>query len=352
MADVDSDPEVQFGEMAHAGGDQMDQGQITPDAGELSGRRASNCSSPYMERPVKRKIHKEMNGQENRNRDIPEMPGLYREVPYDYEMLSQPRRGPQMKPETYNGEDDWECYRTHFELCAELSGWSQREIVLTLAASLRGQARMFYMNLSAVERSSYQTLVKKLSQRFGNSRHRAMWTSKLEARYRLPGESMAKLADEVMQLARRAHANLDSEAQEAIALNQLYKSISPELKYQCIQTGCQTVAEAVDIVDTYEGIVLEPKEGRKFKVRTVARDRESSIERLEEQIKRLTETVNQLQRKASAGDRSSDQRRCFLCQSPDHLMRDCPKNRNKQLPRRSRVETSYVPHHSSRNSEN
>jgi hypothetical protein len=40
--------------------------------------------------------------------------------------------------------------------------------------------------------------------------------------------------------------NIDTLAQEALALNQLYKSISLEMKSKCIDKECETVATAVD----------------------------------------------------------------------------------------------------------
>jgi hypothetical protein len=43
-------------------------------------------------------------------------------------------------------------------------------------------------------------------------------------------------------------------AQEALALNQLYKSISLEMKSKCIDKECETVATAVDIVEKHEAI--------------------------------------------------------------------------------------------------
>ena len=51
-----------------------------------------------------------------------------------------PHTSPHMKPQTYNGDKDWESYLNHFELCAKLGRWSYQDRVLHLAASLRGNA--------------------------------------------------------------------------------------------------------------------------------------------------------------------------------------------------------------------
>ena len=42
---------------------------------------------------------------------------------------------PHMKAQTYNGDEEWESYLNHFELCAKLGRWSYQNKVLYLAAS-------------------------------------------------------------------------------------------------------------------------------------------------------------------------------------------------------------------------
>ena len=52
----------------------------------------------------------------------------------------------------------------------------------------------------------------------------------------------------------RWHRKLDTLAQEALALDQLYKSISFEMKSKCIDKEFETVATAVDIIVKHEAI--------------------------------------------------------------------------------------------------
>ena len=55
-------------------------------------------------------------------------------------------------------------------------------------------------------------------------------------------------------MAQKAYRKLDTLAQEALALNQLYKSISLEMKSKCIDKECETVETAVDIIENHEAI--------------------------------------------------------------------------------------------------
>ncbi|KAH3727736.1 hypothetical protein DPMN_053679 [Dreissena polymorpha] len=160
-----------------------------------------------------------------------------------------------MKPEVYNGDGDWEVYLNHFELCAELGNWGPREKVLTLAASLRGQAQLYYVTLSRAERDFYLVLIQMLGQRFGRARQHPLWMSRLEGRKRSPEESFANLADDLKCMTQRAYPDFGNQAQEMLALNQFYKSISPALKFKCISEGCQSVTQAVALVEMYEGVV-------------------------------------------------------------------------------------------------
>ena len=288
---------------------------------------------------------------------------------YDHYM-AQPtfnNRGPSFKPEAYNGDEDWDSYISHFEVCAELGGWGQRDKALALAASLKGQARTYYMNLAPAERSSYVTVVYKLGQRFGNSRQHSVWLARLESRKRQPGESVATFGDDLRRMARRAYANFDSQAQETLALNQLYRAVSSEMKYRCVAAQCRTIADAVEMIETYEGIVgvedkkkstvrrAETSKKNKQEIKTNSQqENNSKIEKtLNQIIQRLDRRDNQQQREVNAHFRQGRRERnvydqrgprlCFKCNSPDHFIRNCPQNQEqKQEIHRENVPNSNI----------
>ena len=171
--------------------------------------------------------------------------------------------GPAIRPESYDGNDTWEEYISHFEDCAELCRWDDRSKVLYLAASLRGQARTFYMSLSQQEKRTYRALINKLNQRFGSSRHQSRWLAKLEVRKRQPGETIAAVGDDIRQMSQKAYCNLDGQAQETLAMNHLYKIISTEMKCRCIDRDCETISDAVDVIERYEAILGESYERKR-----------------------------------------------------------------------------------------
>ena len=237
-------------------------------------------------------------------------------------------RPPSLKPETYDGTDDWDEYQCHFQVCAELGRWSEREKVLALSASLRGAACTFFMSLTISERQNYDLLVTKLSQRFGSLRQQNRWLARFESRKRQPGESIAALGDDLRQMAQRAYVGLGSIAQEALALNQLYKTITLEMKCRCIDRDCKTVSDAVEIIERYEGILgdqtLKKPNVRAVAIETAARSKENEIQKM---LKELIERMERLEKNQHQNDKT-----CFLCKRPGHFIKNCPRNKNNANP--------------------
>ena len=258
-----------------------------------------------------------------------------------------------MKPEPYDGSEDWEEYISHFEICAELGRWRENDKVLTLAAALRGPARTFYISLTTLEKRDYAVLIQRLGQRFGSTRQQNRWLSRLEMRKRKPGESIAALADDLRQMAQRAYTDLDARAQEVLALNQLYKSVPAEVKYQCTNQDCKSVTDAVEIVERYEAILGDGTEKKKSAVRMttensqndkadVKNKAENGIlqDNLQDLTRRIAELENQKKFHSSkqtdvrVGSRPNYRQtiakpgrrdvRCFLCEEPGHVCKNCP----------------------------
>lgn len=253
---------------------------------------------------------------------------------------------PRVKPDSYTGEEDWESYLSHFQNCAALGHWPDEEKGLCLAACLRGQARTFYMGLSAAERTSYPMLVKRLTERFGSARQQSRWLMRLEARRRRPGEAMATVGDDIRRMAQRAYPDFSARAQEVIALNQLYKAIPVDLKFKCMDKECPTVTEAVDIIERYEAVLDDEKERKKLGINMVSDGgpknsqikpvgTEVAMQHILQEMQMINKGINQLvlrednKRYGEATGkpqyaRKSGSMRCFTCDSPDHIRRDCP----------------------------
>lgn len=274
--------------------------------------------------------------------------------------------GPKIRPEPYTGSENWEEYQSHFEDCAELSKWDNRSKVLFLAASLRGQARTYYMSLDIHERRSYSSLVYRMRQRFGSSRHAIKWLNQLELRQRKSGESITALGDDLRQLAKKAYRNLDTNAQETLALNQLYKLIPVDMKCRCIDHDCKSVQQAVEVIERYEAILGEAaQERKKTNVRNMDQmpQPQNSDPNISNILKKLDSRLEKLESMSLAhqiSGRENPQWRpnvnnrnkkcCFYCSSPDHMVRNCPeKIRQGSRPRYPDQSNNQPYHNNPRN---
>ena len=81
--------------------------------------------------------------------------------------------------------------------------------------------------------------------------------SRLQSRVRKQGESIAAFGDDLLLMAQKAYANLDSHAQEMLALQQFNKAGPLEMRCRIMDRGCISISEAVDVVECYEELLNE-----------------------------------------------------------------------------------------------
>ena len=250
-----------------------------------------------------------------------------------------------MKPEPFSGKESWEEYLSHFEDCSELSQWSDKQKVLFLAASLRDQARSYYMSLPPIERRSYEALVNRFNQRFGSSRFPNKWLSRLDARRRQPGETVTALGDDIRQMAQKAYCNLDDKSQEALALNHLYKIIPVEMKIRCFDRDCHSITDAVEVIERYEALLGENGDKKKQNVRAISYSdckgahpenklvmpTPGNNQKEESDTNKALQDISSRLERLERDSRKSFKRRCYNCNSASHFIKDCPLlDRNNQ----------------------
>ena len=233
------------------------------------------------------------------------------------------------KPDTYNGLGDWEEYILHFELCAKIGKWTDIEKTLILGISLTGQARTFYTGLQKTDREDYNLLRKKLEKRFGETRKGQIlkWRREFENRRRNFGESITSLADDLRLLSRRAYGNFDVNTQEYLAMDQLYKSIKPEIKLRCFDRNCKTLEDAIEVIETYEEMINNHKESRKINSTHEKKDCQTESKNRNLKKKSYVDSKPLIEEKTHrrpTNKQHKRSKRCFICNLFGHFKRDCP----------------------------
>ncbi|CAC5414319.1 unnamed protein product [Mytilus coruscus] len=67
-----------------------------------------------------------------------------------------------VKPATFDGQGSWGDYKSHFDACSSINGWTDAEKGFYLALSLRGQAQWVLGNLPTDKRQTFKELVRSL----------------------------------------------------------------------------------------------------------------------------------------------------------------------------------------------
>lgn len=212
----------------------------------------------------------------------------------------------QIRPETYSGDQDLEAYIQHFESCAKVGRWTEEEKAWTLVASLRGSAQRFVASLPEETKNNFQELTDQLRQRFGiGSRHSIFWRTKFEARTRESNETISDLVDNLLLMASRAFPNLDSETQQFLAMQQLMKSLEPEVRLKCIERNINTLRQVEELVEMHETVMgRKEREGRRTAVRAMF---ENEVKEQEKEPMPRKQRGN-----------------CYCCQSNEHYFHECP----------------------------
>ena len=208
--------------------------------------------------------------------------------------MSVPFTSPKMvlKPEKFEGKNDLGEYLSHFQDCAELGGWDDRSKCLLLAANLRGAARKYYDGLRHEEKKDYESLLSALRQRFGDGHLQDSWMTKLETRRRKQGESVSDFGDDLWRMTQRAYHDFDLRSQEQLALKHFYRVVDAEMKIKCIENKCGNIYDAVAVVERYEALYEDRRDGRRQHMRAVDSNPSNPFARQLEEITSQLQKLN------------------------------------------------------------
>ena len=133
--------------------------------------------------------------------------------------------GVKIKPATFDGSGSWLDYKAHFDVCAELNGWSDKEKGMYLAVSLRGQAQGVFGNIGG-KSSDYLLLVAALEERFAPPNQTELYRVQLRERRQKASETLSELGQDIRRLTNLAYPTAPSELKETLAKEQFIDALA------------------------------------------------------------------------------------------------------------------------------
>ncbi|VDI55856.1 Hypothetical predicted protein [Mytilus galloprovincialis] len=116
---------------------------------------------------------------ERRKKDMPKLPDEIRAYRGDNSIHKSKNI---IKPATFDGKGSLIDYKSHFDACSNINGWTDVEKVLYLAISLRGQAQEVLGNLPTNKRQNFKELVRSLEERFSPANQTELYRTQLRER--------------------------------------------------------------------------------------------------------------------------------------------------------------------------
>ncbi|KAJ8346916.1 hypothetical protein SKAU_G00283170 [Synaphobranchus kaupii] len=177
-----------------------------------------------------------------------------------------------------------------------------------LALALEGPALEAILDLPLAERQNLQALTAALQRRFIQHRSAEASQEKLLSHYRCEEESWGKVAADVQRYAREAYPEFDAAVQEKLALHAFLRALTPErLRVHVSLAQPGSISEA---------LVKTTRAEDTLAIRPTPQPTRQHVKVADGEEVRWTRTP--LQRPAGR------QGRCYRCDEPGHIARDCP----------------------------
>ncbi|GFU33971.1 retrovirus-related Pol polyprotein from transposon 412 [Trichonephila clavipes] len=246
-----------------------------------------------------------------------------------------PYSKPSIKLSTYDGKSSWQVYKTQFSIVADANQWESQTKACQLAASLRADAADILQTLPETQRLDFDALVNALELRFGEKCVKDYSRLQLKSRQQKVSETLQELATDVERLSHLAFSDCPTEVREVLALQHFIDGVrDPEIQKALRMADLKDLKGALVFAMKFEAAQQATRKDR-HPIRAVNESdtSNSSVERLERQMRSLMNRVESLMSQKADGKKTL---KCWTCGREGHLQRSCRARQgaetNKRLP--------------------
>lgn len=263
------------------------------------------------------------------------------------------------RPDRFDGLSSWRDYETHFEECAYLNQWSDDDKAMFLRVSMTGTARQVVTDLVRQrppdQPPTYNDLLQALRCRFHHACQQELYRAKLVTCERANGESLPALASRIRRDVELAYPTYNSVAREDQCLEKFLSAIADvQVRLQVRSHRPTTLDSAVGLAMELESYAARCSSGSTCEraryrppVRATVAHPEPDVplcstsvpakdDRVSKVDDALVERFQAVLEKALG--KIMNGKRCYECNSPDHLARDCALRRRQNS---TRNQTSF-----------
>jgi len=263
---------------------------------------------------------------------------------------------PHNKLSTYDGSKDWNPFEMQFERSGRLYGWDDADMLDRLIEALRDKALKFFAEQTATVRSDYFEIRSKMRQRFGAKDDPMTVRRQLQDLRQGEKETLEEYAERAYELAVGGYPGALDATLETIATEAFLKGCSEkraalsamDRQPTTLDQARQLVKNAISNQRVLLGdgkvkvrqVHFEDFEEAEPKVREVKADRDVNkrMDALEKKVSQLAEKVEQALQQLTSSRRPPtppgsprQNMRCYSCNNPGHLARECPSPKKGSL---------------------